>query len=398
MPAPLEGIKILDLTRYQNGPHATVMLSDMGAEILKVEMPGSGDPGRSLGVAEDGFCSYFEALNRGKKSITLNLYKDETREIMHKLIKEADVLMENFRPGFLDRLGYGYDDVKTVNPKLIYGTNSGFGPEGEWRERGSFDVVAQGMSGAMISQAGGPGNFPRPAPWGLADQVGSMTFAYAVMTALVARERYGIGQKVDVSQLGAMVTLQALSVQAFLHTEHQATIEGGKPHSATFAWYRGSDDGWFTIGILDPKHWPKLCAALDRDDLITDERSADPFARQENREWLMAEIQSTVATRPREEWLERLVEQAVPTGPVYDYADMTADPQFWQNGYLAKVEHPNFPGHRAVGIPLSFSETVVKVQGVAPELGQDTETVLMDLGYSWEDIEKFHDSGVTSQT
>ncbi len=165
MPAPLEGIKVLDLTRYQNGPHATVMLSDMGAEILKVEMPGSGDPGRSLGVAEDGFCSYFETLNRGKKSITLNLYKEETREVMHKLIKEADVFMENFRPGWLDRLGYGYQDVKQVNPKLIYATNSGFGPEGEWAQRGSFDVVAQGMSGAMVSQAGGPGNFPRNAPW-----------------------------------------------------------------------------------------------------------------------------------------------------------------------------------------------------------------------------------------
>ena len=396
MPAPLEGIKVVDLTRYQNGPHATVMLSDMGAEIIKVEMPGGGDPGRSLGVAEDGFCSYFETLNRGKRSVTLNLYNEGSREVMHKLVENADILMENFRPGFLDKLGYGYEDLKKVNPKLIYATNSGFGPNGEWRDRGSFDVVAQGMSGAMVATAGGPGNVPYSSPWGLADQVGSMAFAFAVMTAIVARERHGVGQKIDVSQLGAMVTLQALSVQAFLHTERQATRQGGTPNSATFAWYKASDDKWFTIGILDPKHWPKLCVALGREDLITNERSAEPFDRYANNDWLIAEMQKTISTRTRQEWMDRIIEQQVPTGPVYDYADMTADQQFWDNGYLQFVEHPNFPGHRAVGIPYSFSETEANIQGVAPELGQDTETVLLDLGYSWEDIERFHDAGVTA--
>jgi crotonobetainyl-CoA:carnitine CoA-transferase CaiB-like acyl-CoA transferase len=397
MPAPLEGIKVVDFTRYQNGPHATVMLSDMGARIIKVEMPGDGDPGRSLGVASDGFCSYFEALNRGKESVTLNLYEEGAREVVHRLVAEADVLTENFRPGFLDRLGYGYEELRKVNERLIYATNSGFGPDGQWRDRGSFDVVAQGMSGAMVSQAGGPGNVPVSCAWGLADQVGSMAFAYGIMTALVARERFGMGQRVDVSQLGAMVTLQALSVQAYLHTERQTTVPGGRPFSATFAWYQASDGEWFTIGILDPKHWPKLCAALERADLVTDERSADPFARNANRDWLMAEIQKTVSTRPRAEWLTRICAQDVPTGPVYDYAGVVADEQFWKNGYLQHVEHPHFPGHRAVGIPVSMSETPPKVQGVAPELGQHTEQVLLDLGYTWEDIERFHESGVTAR-
>jgi CoA:oxalate CoA-transferase len=395
-PGPLDGIRILDLTRYQNGPHATVMLSDMGAEILKVEMPGNGDPGRSLGIGPDGFCSYFETLNRGKKSLTLNLYKPESRDILLKLVNEVDVLTENFRPGFLDKLGYGYEDLRKVNPKLIYATNSGFGPNGEWRTRGSFDVVAQGMSGAMIATAGGPGNEPYNAPWGLADQVGSMMFAYAVMGAIVARERHGVGQQVDVSQLGAMITLQALSIQAFLHSEQQPTVQGGRAFSATFAWYKGSDDGWITIGILDPKHWPKLCQALERPDLVTDERSADPFARNQNRDWLMAEIQKTVATEPRQHWLDAIVAQDVPCGPIYDYASVAADPQFWENGYLAKVDHPNFPGHQAVGIPISMSETPPRVQGVAPELGQNTEEILLSLGYDWSDIERFHDAGVTA--
>lgn len=396
MPGPLDGITVLDLTRYQNGPHATVMLSDMGAEIIKVEMPLVGDPGRSLGVASDGFCSYFETLNRGKRSITVNLYNPASREIIHRLLERADVLTENFRPGFLDRLGYGYDELRAVNPRLIYATNSGFGANGPWRDRGSFDVVAQGMSGAMVAQGGGPGNTPMNAPWGLADQVGSMTFAYGIMGAIVARERFGVGQKVDVSQLGAMVTLQALSVQAFLHTEHQGTRQPGIPLNPVFAWYQASDGGWLTIGILDPKHWPKLCFALDRNDLKTDPRSLEPFARQANAEWLAAELQATIATQPRQHWLTRISAEDIPTGPVYDYAGVVADAQFWENGYLQHVEHPNFPGHRAVGIPVSYSETPPRIQGVAPELGQDTETILLDLGYTWEQIEAFHDSGVTS--
>ncbi len=396
MPAPLEGIRVLDFTRYQNGPHATVMLSDMGAEIIKVELPGEGDPGRSLGVAADGFCSYFEALNRGKRSITLDLRREEARDVVHRLVAEADVLTENFRPGFLDRLGYGYDDLRAINPRLIYATNSGFGPTGAWRDRGSFDVVAQGMSGAMVAIAGGPGNPPMSSPWGLADQVGSMTFAYGIMAALFARERLGIGQRVDVSQLGAMVTLQTLSIQAFLHTGHQATVQGGRPFNPIFAWYQASDSLWMTIGILDPKHWPKLCSALERDDLVTDPRSAEPFARQQNRDWLLAELQATIATRPRDEWLGRIMALDVPTGPVHDYAAVVADPQFWENGYLQHVDHPNFPGHRAVGIPVILSETPTRVQGVAPELGQDTEQLLLNLGYSWDDIERFHDLGVTS--
>ena len=396
MPTPLDGIRVVDFTRYQNGPHATAMLADMGADVLKVEMPGNGDPGRSLGVGPDGFCSYFEALNRGKRSMTLDLRAEGAIEIVHKLIADADVLTENFRPGYLDSIGLGYDNLRQVNPKLIYATNSGFGPQGDWARRGSFDVVAQGMSGAMISIGGGPGERPQTAPWGLADQTGSIMFAYGIMTALFARERFGVGQKIDVSQLGAMLTLQALSVQMYLHSGVQQNIRPGKGFSATFSWYQCADDEWLTMGLLDPKSWPGLCEAIERLDLLADERTADPFARRDNEEWLREQLEQTFRRRTREDWLVRLVANRIPCGPVYDYAQVSDDEQFWVNGYLQEAEHPHFEHHRVVGIPVSFSETPTEVQKSAPELGQDTELALLDIGYDWGDIERLHDQGITA--
>ena len=396
MPAPLEGIKVVDFTRYQNGPHATAMLADMGADVLKVEMPGNGDPGRQLGVGADGFCSYFESLNRGKRSMTLDLRAEGALEVVYKLVEEADVLAENFRPGYLDSIGLGYEDLRKINPQLIYATNSGFGPNGDWATRGSFDVVAQGMSGAMVALGGGPGERPYTAPWGLADQTGSIVFAYGIMTALFARAQHGVGQKIDVSQLGAMLTLQVLSLQAFLHSNVQPVLKPGRAFSATFAWYQAGDDEWFTMGLLDPKSWPALCEAIGRPDLMADERTVDPFTRRDNEEWLRSELEQIFRTRTRDEWLERLVAGRIPCGPVYDYAQVAADEHFWINGYLQEVPHAHFDQHRVVGVPVSFSETATKVQSAAPELGQNTEQVLLDLGYDWSDIERFHDAGVTA--
>ncbi|MEE8421527.1 MAG: CoA transferase [Dehalococcoidia bacterium] len=391
MPAPLEGIKVLDFTRFQNGPHATVMLSDMGAEVLKVELPGEGDPGRSLGRQPDGFCGYFEALDRGKRSITINLGTESGKELVRKLVEEADVVTENFRPQVMDRLGLGYEDLRKVNPQLIYAINSGFGPKGPWSEQGSFDIVAQGMSGAMISQGGGPGEEPVNIGWGLADQVGSMVFAFGIMTAIVARERYGVGQRVDVSQLGAMMTLQTLSLTSFLHNKEQRGRGIGR--NPTFTYYQASDDRWLTVGVLVPKFWAGLCAALERDDLMTDERSAEPFARFANAAWLLEELAGTFRTKPQQYWLDALRAADVPCGPVHDYASVVDDKQFWANDYLVDLDHPLFGDHRAVGIPVSFSETPGRVQGPAPELGQHTEETLLALGYDWDQITALRDEG-----
>ena len=394
MTAPLEGIRILDFTRYQNGPHGTAMLADMGADVLKVELPGDGDPGRSIGRLPDGFSPYFEALNRGKRSITLDLRSAEARAVIRKLVPQVDVMVENFRRGVMDGFGLGYEQIAELNPRLVYAINSGFGPEGAWSEHGSFDIVAQGMSGALIAQGGGPAYEPMRVTWGLADQVGGMALAYGITMALLARERFGVGQRVDVSELGAMIALQGHGILGYLHTGEQPARAPDVSGSPTFNFYRAGDGEWLTVAVLDPKHWPKLCRCLGRDDLIDDPRAADAFARVEHTEWVAAELAVAFATKPREEWLAALVALAIPSGPVYDYAGVAAEPQHWQNGYLIEQEHPQYPGHRTVGTPVRLSATPGAVRAPAPELGQHTEEVLLELGYDWPQIERLHDDGV----
>ena len=238
---------MLDLTQYQNGPNATVLLSDFGAEVLKVERPG-GEPGRSIGVAPGAGASsflgaYFEGMNRGKKSCTLDLKQEGAREVMRRMVEWADILVENFKPGAFEQMGYPFETLQEWNPSLIYAANSGFGDRGEWAARGSYDAVCQGMSGWMVSQGGGPSYPPCNSPHGIGDQVGSMYFSFAILGAshprhcgsairrvvaetepksaagaLVARERFGVGQRVSCSQLGAMTQLQALGLSAVLHS------------------------------------------------------------------------------------------------------------------------------------------------------------------------------------
>lgn len=389
---PLDGIRILDFTRYQQGPFATVMLGDMGAEIIKVEDRNGGDLGRALGKQPDGFCAYFEAHDRNKKSITLNLRAPEGLEIALKLAERCDVVMHNFRPGVMDRLGLGYEAVKAVNPRIIYGSASGFGLEGPIAHRPSYDIIGQAMGGIMVAQGGGPGNEPRMALPGIADQVGAMCFAFGVSMALVARERFGIGQQVDGSLYGAQLALQAMNLTGAMRAgKHNPSRPQGSP---TFRAY-GCDDGqWVAVGVLDPAVYPRLCAALRRDDLATDERFAEPFSRWQNADALEAELTGAFLKDSSAIWIERLIEHDVPCCRVQDYMDVANDPQARINGYIQTVDHPHLGPIDVVGPPVRLSETPASVRSAAPELGQHTEELLLDLGYTWEQIAALHDARV----
>ena len=192
-----------------------------------------------------------------------------------------------------------------------------------------------------------------------------------------------------------MMTVQNLTLANFLHTKHQEVREGsGGYNQAAFGWHQAGDGKWLTVGVLDPKDWPGLCRAIGREDLISDERSADAFARREHAEWLLQEVKGTLLTKPRQHWLDGMLAEGVPCGPVLEYAEVLDEPQFWDNGYIVEVEHPQFDDYLSVGVPVRFSETPGAVQGPAPELGQHTEEVLLGLGYNWKEIERLHDERV----
>ena len=391
MTRPLEGIRILDFTRYQQGPFATVMLSDMGADVLKVEVPDGGDLGRSLGHQPDGWCAYFEAHNRNKRSITIDLRKPEGQEIVHRLVKDVDVVTDNFRPGVMKRLGIDYASLSPINPKIITASASGFGPLGPGAMNPSFDVIGQGMGGIMSNQGGGPSEPPHGVMGGMADQVGAMVFALGITAAIAARELHGVGQHVDVSLLGSQVALQGLQLTGFLRGEVQhPTPERG---NATFTYYKCGDGKWVSVGVLDPKWWPPLCQAVERESLITDERFELPRGRHANRLDLLAELDAAFLARPRDEWITRLREYDVPCGPVHDYLGVSTEPQVLANEYITTLEHPHLGPVRVPNSPIRMSKMDVGAQRTAPELGQHTEEVLLDAGYTWEDIERLKTCG-----
>ena len=384
MPSPLEGITILDFTRYQQGPYSTVMLSDMGADVIKVEERVHGDLGRALGAQPNGYCSYFEALNRNKKSITLDLQAPEGKAIVHRLVERCDVVVENFRPGVMDRLGLGYDDLKQTNPKIIMASATGFGLLGPESRRPSFDVIGQAMGGMMAAQGGADGD-PQLVTGGFADHVGAMYLAFGVAMALIARDRFGVGQHVDASLLGGQIAFQALGYVRALNgpPPNPALYRGGNP---LFRAYRCGDGHWVALGILDPKWWPALTRAIGRPELAVDPRYAEPFARMQNGVELREELAKCFLTRTREEWVKILRDHDVPTGPVQDFKEAAQDPQVIANEYIVELPHPVLGTIREPGSPIRLSATPTNIRSAAPELGQNTEETLLLLGLSWEEI------------
>lgn len=386
----LSHIRVLDFTRYQQGPFAGVLLSDMGAEVIKVEEPG-GEAGRATGLGADGFSAYFEAHNRGKKSVVLDLHTGAARDAVRRLVPTVDVVLENFRPGVMERWGLGYDELKTLRADIILASGSAWGRSGPMASRPGYDHVAQAFSGVMSEQGGGPGHIPHALIGGFADQIGAMLLAYGVACAIVARDQYGVGQHVDASLIGALTSLQSMPLVRFLRTGRQIGFE--ERRAATYTHYECADGGYVAIAANTQAFWERMCDALERADLKVDPRFAEPFARAEHKLALVAELEATFRTRPTAEWLERLTDADVPNAPALDYAGVAAHPQYWENGYLQEIDTPNLGRMRVPGPPVRMSATPPRIQGAGPELGQHTEEVLLAAGYSWTEIESLRDAG-----
>ena len=393
MAGPLQETKILDFTRYQQGPSATVMLAELGAEVLKVEPPG-GDPGRMLSRFEDGFSSYFEALNRGKKSIVVNLRQPAGREVIFRLAKQVDVLAENFRPGVMDRLGVGYQVLSALNPSLIYASASMFGPDGPRANHPGYDTIAQ-AAGGMLMATRRPGDDVGTPLGGTADQVGGMMLAHGILGALVHRHRTGEGQKVDVSLFGSQLSMQMVTAGRAFYK--QATMIPPQAGGRISGHLRCSDGRWIAFGYLNSPQWMDALRAFGLGELVEDPRFAAQEERANNMPELQRLIQELVATRDSRHWLLRLVEADIPCTLIQDYDMLAQDSQALANDYVYSYEHPRFGTLKAVGPVAYFSKTGSDLQGPSPlEPGQDTDSILDNAGYTSQEIEQLRATGAVS--
>ena len=388
-PSALTGTRILDFTRYQQGPYATVLLADMGAEVIKVEAPG-GEPGRGTGLQPDGFSAYFEAHNRGKKSMVLDLSKPGAIEAVRRIVPSVDVVTENFRPGVMERWGLGYEDLRALKDDIILASGSAWGREGPWGERPGYDHVGQALSGIMHEQGGGPSKPPHALIGGFADQIGAMLLAYGIACALVVREQHGTGQHVDVSLIGAMSAVQAMPLTRFLRTGKQPGFE--ERRSATYTHYECADGRYIAIAANTQAMWERMSETIG-DAEVSGERFAGPFDRFERKLELVGVLERVFKTRPVAEWERLLTDADVPNAPVLDYAGVAEHPQFAANGYIQEIETPNLGTMRVPGPAVRMSATPARIQGGGPELGQHTEQVLLGVGYTWDEISELKEAG-----
>jgi CoA:oxalate CoA-transferase len=402
MTMPLEGIRVIDWTIWQQGPVASVMLGDLGAEVIKVEERVGGDPGRGVLRAQgidltDRPNFYFEANNRNKKSLTIDLKRPEGVEIVRRLADQADVFVQNFRQGVAARLGLDAAALRARNPRLIYASASGYGPEGPESGAPSFDYLGLARSGIMYS-AGEPDDEPLAIAGGIADQMGAIMLAYGVLAALIARERTGRGQEVDASHLGSMAWLQGLGLSARLMLG-RALPRQARRYATNPLWnhYKCADGEWIALAMLQgDRYWAKLCEVLGIPDAGHDERFTGMIERMMNAGDCVALLDATFATKPRAEWLDILRKGGDFIVSVVNSLDQLPDDvQVQANHYVTTYEHPTFGPTQVVGLPVGLSETPGSLRRPAPEFGQHTEEILTGLlGYSWDEVGRLREREV----
>jgi crotonobetainyl-CoA:carnitine CoA-transferase CaiB-like acyl-CoA transferase len=382
MTQALDGIRVVDLTQVMAGPYCTMVLGDLGGDVIKVEPP-AGDLSRSMGGArlrlQGDDNAPFLALNRNKRSIVLDLKDDQGRAAFRTLAGTADILVENFRPGVMARLGLDHETLSKDNPRLIYASISGFGQTGPYADRPGFDLIAQGMSGVM-SVTGQPDGAPVKCGIPIADLAAGLYAVNGILAALVARERTGRGQRIETSLFES-----ALSLSVWEATEYFATGEAPRAHgsahrlNAPYQAFRTAD-GYINVAAITAQQWERFCVVIGREPLATDARYATNEARMEHLPGLVQEIESALAGADTHDWVERLLEVGVPSGPIHDYAQVFRDEHTHARRMVAEIEHPVEGMIRTLGIPLVMSDTPPCVRRPPPLLGEHSAEVLSELG------------------
>ncbi len=377
MPGPLEGVKILDLSWILSGPFCTMTLSDLGAEVVKVERPGWGDTARGNGPFLKDESSYFLSINRGKKSITLNLKNEEAKQLFLRLVEQADVVVENFTPGTMAKMGLGYDILSSVNPRIILASISGFGQTGPYANRPALDVVVQAMGGIM-SITGEPGRPPVRPGVSYGDIAAGLYCAVAILSALHEREKSAKGQAIDISMLDCQVAVEENAFARYFATgEVPGPLGTRHPVFTPFQAFE-TKDGYIVVAMVggERNQWALFCATLGLLDLIDDERYKDGWSRTQHYAQLEPVLAAAMRTRTTQEWLKELSAVEIPCGPVNNIAQVAADPQIRRRKMIVEVSHPRLKKHKVTNTPVRLSRTPPKITKSAPDLGQDTEAVL----------------------
>lgn len=393
---PLDDLFVVDLSRILSGPVCSMLLADMGAEVIKVEPPPLGDDSRQWGPPFiGGISTYFLSVNRNKKSLGLNLKAEDGRRILWKLIERADVLIENFRPGVLDRLGFGIDAVSMINPRTVYCSISGFGQTGPYKDRPGYDVIAQGESG-MMDLTGFPDGPPAKLGASLADVVAGLYAFNGICLALLARHKTGKGQHVDISLLDGMVSTLTYHAGIYLSTGRSPRRAGTRhPSIVPYECFQAKD-GFVNIAVTNQKQWENFCQVLGFPEIATDSRFEEMKARLANYGELRPMIDRMISKMTRAEVMASMSNVGIPAGPINTVGEILEDPQIHAREMVMELTHAEYGPLKVLGIPIKLSDTPGVVENAPPKFGEHNRAVLEELGYLQDEIGTLARTGVVS--
>lgn len=389
---PLTGIKVLDLSRILSGPFCTMILADFGCDVIKVEAPG-GDPSRVAGIFRTGQENpYFVNMNRNKRGLVVNLKTEQGREIILKMVQWADVLVENFRPGVMERLGLGYENLKKVNPRLIYAAITGFGKTGPYKDRPAFDFIAQAMSGFM-SLNGSQDMEPLRTGIPITDTIAGLYSAFGILAALRERDISGQGHEVQSAMIDGIMSMFTFASAAYFATGNLPPRNGNDHMVVSPYGLFQASDSTIAIAPSTEKNWLALCTTLGRDDLPSDPRFDSQDKRRQNRAEINQIVSDELKKKTRAEWIEILNKAGVPCGPVNDLQQAFSDPQVLHQEMVLESEQPDGPV-KMPGFPVKISDTPAKLRRPSPQLGEQTLEILTEMGYSKQEIDDFYEQKV----